>query len=160
MHELLIAQVDKVLIGLGIRGILTMLGVRKTVASGDMILTDKGVLISSFCKPIVAMTEDEKMKRKKVEKLIVGARALTKHAHRSSEGFWGSGTGSEADRNQQAKTALNRILTNCIWINIHSLPHNEYMIEVKYHKTNSAELKKVMELGGQLMEYLEGWWSQ
>ena len=62
-----------------------MLGVRKTIASGDMVLPDKTVLVQSFFKPISEMTEEEKWKRKVMEKLTVGARALTKHAHRSSE---------------------------------------------------------------------------
>lgn len=76
---------DKLLVGLGVRGILTILGARKTVASGDMVLPDKQTLITNFCKPIAELTEEEKSKRKPIEKLTVGARALTKHAHRSSE---------------------------------------------------------------------------
>ena len=127
----MLEQTEKLLSTLSVRGILTMIGVRKTIASGDMVLPNKAVLIKNFCKPISEMTEEEKIKRKILEKLIIGARALTKHAHRSSEGFWGSGTGSEADRNHQAKAILDKILANCIWINIHSLPHNEYMIEVR-----------------------------
>lgn len=81
----LTAAVDKLLCALGVRGILTLLGTRKTVASGDIILPDKQELIRKFNKPIAELTEEEKWKRKPVEKLTVGARALTKHAHRSSE---------------------------------------------------------------------------
>lgn len=138
-------QIDKILAGIGIRGILTMLGVRKTIASGDMILPDKTLLIKNFCKPISEMTEEEKIKRKISEKLIVGARAITKHAKRSSEGFWGSGVGNEAERNSQARTALDKIMTNCIWTNIHSLPHNEYMVEVFFRECKN---EKVQDKGG------------
>ncbi len=79
------SAVDKLLSLLGIRGILTLIGTRKTVASGDIILPDKQELVRNFNKPIAELTEEEKWKRKPVEKLTVGARALTKHAHRSSE---------------------------------------------------------------------------
>ena len=35
--------------------------------------------------------------------LSVGARALCKHAHRSSEGYWGEAKGSESEKNEHAK---------------------------------------------------------
>lgn len=35
--------------------------------------------------------------------LSVGARALCKHAHRSSEGYWGEPRGTEQVKNQHAK---------------------------------------------------------
>ena len=84
---------DRLLCQLGVRGILTAQGVRKTVASGDLMLPLKQTLVESFCRPIVQLTEgtllvsraDEKAKRKPIEKLTLGARALAKHAHRSSE---------------------------------------------------------------------------
>lgn len=142
MKGAVMEQCERVLCALGIRGILTTLGVRKTVASGDMILPDKKLLIKNFCKPIAELTEEEKMKRKVVEKLTVGARALMKHAHRSSEGFWSSGTGSEAEHNQRARTVMNQIMDNCIWVNIHSLPHDEYMVEVLFPLLSSAEYRR------------------
>jgi hypothetical protein len=39
---------------------------------------------------------------KNPSKLTVGARALCKHAHRSSEGFWGVVKGTEAEKNEMA----------------------------------------------------------
>ena len=42
------------------------------------------------------------MGKKKPSKLTVGARAITKHAARSSEGFWGANKGSEDAKNQNA----------------------------------------------------------
>ena len=48
---------DKLLSGLGARGILTILGVRKTIASGDMVLPEKETLIKNFNNPIIGQTE-------------------------------------------------------------------------------------------------------
>jgi len=50
------------------------------------------------------MTDDEVKRQKNPSKLTVGARALLKHAHRSSEGFWGSPKGSETDKNELANS--------------------------------------------------------
>lgn len=54
---MMIESTDKLLVGLGIRGILTILGVRKTIASGDLVLPEKEVLIKNFNKPITESTE-------------------------------------------------------------------------------------------------------
>lgn len=43
------------------------------------------------------------MKKKKPSILSVGARALCKHAHRSSEGYWGEPKGSESLKNEHAR---------------------------------------------------------
>jgi len=42
-------------------------------------------------------------KVKHPSKLTVGARAWCKHAHRSSEGFWGIAKGSEMEKNVMAE---------------------------------------------------------
>ena len=88
--------VTQLLCGLGARGILTLLGVRKTIGSKDKILPPADVLIRGFNKPFTRQVQfisgDEEMdeeakKRAAVNacQLSVGARALMKHAHRSSE---------------------------------------------------------------------------
>lgn len=64
-------------------------------------------------------------------KLTVGARALCKHANRSSEGFWGEPRGTEFAKNSHAEEICKRILKDACWINIHSLPKEEYVIEVR-----------------------------
>lgn len=72
--------------------------------------------------------------------LTVGARALCKHAPRSSDGFWTRNdmigppknassiasvtvplTGSEAEKNRKAFEKLQEILDHCVWINLHSM---------------------------------------
>ena len=71
------------------------------------------------------------VERKQRSFLTVGARALQKHAHRSSEGFWGDGTGSESKRNDDAKRIITQIIEECEWINVHTLPHSEYVVEIR-----------------------------
>lgn len=89
--------VNQLLCGLGSRGILTLLGVRKTVGSKDKMLPPTETLIRGFNKPYsrrsqvqvitkVSESDDEETKnRGPACQLSVGARALMKHAHRSSE---------------------------------------------------------------------------
>lgn len=60
----------------------------------------------------------------------MGARALCKHAHRSSEGFWGNPKGTESEKNEQAENVAKNIVNECVWINAHILSHNEMILEV------------------------------
>lgn len=56
-------------------------------------------------------------------RLTVGARALTKHCHRSSDGWWGGEIkGSDSIKCEAAVAVLQKILRNAYWINIHALP--------------------------------------
>jgi hypothetical protein len=71
------------------------------------------------------------MRSNNTPQLSVGARALCKHAHRSSEGFWGEPRGTEIQKNANARGVNDKILQNCVWINIHSLPRDEYVIECR-----------------------------
>jgi hypothetical protein len=75
------------------------------------------------------------MKRvKNPSKLTVGARALTKHSHRSSEGFWGSSKGTEMEKNEVALTVAKLIISDSVWVNAHILPHSEMIIECRVEK--------------------------
>ena len=71
------------------------------------------------------------MKSKNPSKLSVGARALCKHANRASDGFWGEARGTEIAKNLHAEMIATKILNECVWINMHSLPHDEYIIECR-----------------------------
>ena len=99
--EKVVELVTQLLCGLGTRGILTLLGVRKTVGSKDKMIPPAEDLIRGFNKPFsrnggqsqvqfilqLDETDEESKKRATVNacQLSVGARALMKHAHRSSE---------------------------------------------------------------------------
>ena len=63
--------------------------------------------------------------------LTVGARALSKHAHRSSEGFWGHATGTEKQKNEFANKVAVKILRECVWINTHRMLQSETIIECR-----------------------------
>ena len=56
---------------------------------------------------------------------------MTKHAHRSSEGFWGENRGTEIQKNENARKKLNQVLTEAVWVNIHSILGSETIIEVR-----------------------------
>ena len=74
-----------------------MLGMRKTTGSQEIPWPSMDTLKEGFNKPNTILTPEELMRYKKLNpsKLSVGARALCKHAHRSSEGFWGEPRGTE-----------------------------------------------------------------
>ena len=128
------------------RGFLTCLGVRKTVGSKERLLPLKCDLAKNFNKfqstfpdgPVYFTTDllhnskGKDLKRMKGKSLItVGARALAKHYHRSSEGFWGKLSGTELERNVFANSILEKFLSESVWINIHWLTPEEIMLEVK-----------------------------
>lgn len=106
---------------LGARGLLSLLGVRHTVGSIESFPPDKSIIIEAFNK-----------KHKQGANLTVGARALSKHVHRDqSNGWWGELKGSEQAKNEQSLKILNRILNDAAWINIHSLPGELKVLEVR-----------------------------
>jgi len=54
--------------------------------------------------------------------LTVGARSMTKHSQRQSGDFWGGINGlNEQQRNENANFKIRQILSEVIWINIHTL---------------------------------------
>lgn len=63
--------------------------------------------------------------------LSVGARALSKHAHRASCGFWGVVRGSNAAQNANSAVVLTSLLDGAVWVNTHHLPHGEVVTEVR-----------------------------
>ena len=69
---------------LGKRGVLTVLGVRCTAGSINRVPPLPCTLIESFNK------DHSNIPRP----LSVGGRAYMKHCHRSSDGWWGNGNGS------------------------------------------------------------------
>ncbi len=106
---------------LGLRGILDLLGMKQTVGSVDMLPPSLSTLWESFQR-----------KHKPNAELSCGARALSKHCHRDSTSqWWGTSTGSESNKNEHANQVLDKILTDAVWINIHLLPHDVKVLEVR-----------------------------
>lgn len=114
-------QLTVVLKLLGIRGILDLLNICHTQGSVDVLPPSVSSLLASFNK-----------KHKPNSNLTVGARALSKHCHRDvTSEWWGASAGSEQVKNEHANAVLNRILNDSSWINIHLLPHDLKVIEVR-----------------------------
>ena len=121
------------------RGILTLLGIRKTNGSENNFVPPYiNELIKEF--ELVNFDEisfNEKLKKNKHLKppiLTVGGRALCKHSHRCTNKFWPIANGSDENKNKEARKMLNMFLSNCIWINIHGLPHNNAIIELRVNE--------------------------
>ena len=89
-------SLKKFMVKMGPRGLATMLGLRKTVGSQDVVVPSAKLLLDGFNKPNQVLSVEEAQRAKSVSKLTVGGRGLLKHCHRTSDGFWGSGTGTEA----------------------------------------------------------------
>ncbi|PVD38659.1 hypothetical protein C0Q70_01277 [Pomacea canaliculata] len=114
-------RVREILMLLCKRGILDLLGLRKTVGSKEKFPPSRMRLMESF-----------KEKHSVKSELWVGARALSKHYHRDhSTSWWGNCTGSEEEKNVYALDKVTKILNNATWINIHWLPHDVYILEVR-----------------------------
>ncbi|KAH3757516.1 ASCH domain protein [Pelomyxa schiedti] len=112
---------------LGMPGVMRLLGVRRTVGTANKLPPPIEVLIQSCCQ--LNAEEDD---GKSSNKLTVIGRALSKHCQRSRDGWWGDGlSGTEEKKNQMALDALRRILANTAWLNIHQLPHNIVIYEVR-----------------------------
>jgi hypothetical protein len=63
--------------------------------------------------------------------LSVGARALSKHVGRATQGFWGPELkGSEQSKNERGVVAFERIINHAVWVNCHEIAvyhlHNLY----------------------------------
>lgn len=111
----------EVLTKLGLRGVLDLLGVRQTVGSADLLPPPREALLSTF-----------NMAHSPPSKLTVGARALSKHHHRDDTShWWGECTGTEAAKNQHAMEIVSKIMDTAVWINIHGLPHDIKVIEMR-----------------------------
>lgn len=114
------------------RGFLTCLGIRKTMGSKDVVPPPITSVCENFNRRYTMLTPKQIAENCNPPKLTVGARALSKHAHRSAEGFWGKVSGlSEEERNKNAFDKLKEIIHNCVWVNIHGLPHEIIIIECR-----------------------------
>ena len=69
-------KIKQFLFQIGIRGVLTMLGFRKTIGSQDIIWPSGRELLQNFNKPNQILSVEEAQRIKNVSKLSVGARAL------------------------------------------------------------------------------------
>ena len=65
----------------------------------------------------------------------VGGRAFTKHAHRDvTNSWWGTSTGTEANKNAAAEACFERIWEAATWRNVFALPHRWIAFEIRVHE--------------------------
>lgn len=128
VEEEIIHRLRQILLDLGKRGILDLLGIRKTVGTKDLWPPSRAKLMESFSEQHSPKAE-----------LSVGARALAKHHHRDqSDAWWGNCTGTEKQKNENALNIVNNILDNATWINIHWLPQDVFVIEARVNEGYGA----------------------
>jgi hypothetical protein len=97
---------------LGPWGILALLRCRRTVGTAPVLPPSPRSLIAGF---------SARHSPQSAAPLTVGARALAKHAHRSTARFWGSVSGGDAAKNAHALRAVAGVLRDAVWVNVHCL---------------------------------------
>jgi len=112
--------VTQLLSKIQVRGILTLLRVRKTKGSIDHFPPSCKQMLAAFYSP-----------HSHAKPLSVGARALSKHYLRSTDGWWGDNKGSDPVKNRKAAEVVMKIFERAIWLNIHLLPHDVKIFEVR-----------------------------
>jgi len=105
---------------LQVRGILTLLGIRKTEGSIDEMPP---------CVSMLLLTFNERSGPRGT--LSEGARALSKHYHRGSDKFWGDCKGNDAAKNKFAEEKVKEIMRGAVWLNLHLLPHDVKIFEIR-----------------------------
>lgn len=113
-----------VLEALGPGGVMLLLGFARTAGSVNVLPPRPEAMLAAFREP--------HRKGGREMPLTVGGRAFTKHAPRSSDGWWGRTGGSDADKNEAALDAVRRVLAAAEWVNSHRLPgHGVDVFEVR-----------------------------
>jgi hypothetical protein len=100
----------------------SLLGMRSTEGSTASLPPSRQELLAAFVKPHSAKS-----------KLHTGARALSKHAQRSSEKFWGDDIykGTEGAKNRVASSMIIDLMNTSVWLNTHLLPHAIEIFEIR-----------------------------
>ncbi|KAF6152459.1 hypothetical protein GIB67_035527 [Kingdonia uniflora] len=131
-----------ILSGLGYEGVGSLLGLMHTAGTVPKTLhPPRSALLSSFMMPhkpnsVLILFEV------KGSTLTQGARALAKHVSRSSSGWWGSFSGNDLMKNSLALAVISHILTYCCWANIHIVPPNGGVLEVRVAEGYGARWSK------------------
>ncbi|CAM8901153.1 unnamed protein product [Rhodiola kirilowii] len=134
-----------ILSGLSYAGIQHLLGLTHTVGTiSEALPPPKSVLLSSFMLPCNPDATGSTLSH--------GAKALAKHANRDSSNYWGTSSGNDSNKNQQALEVLNKLLAHCCWLNIHVVPPHEEVFEIRVADGYGARWTKD---GNQFIGFLE-----
>lgn len=95
---------------LGPAGVLALLRMRRSVGTALRAPPSPHTLCASFVSRHAATSG-----------LTVGARALSKHAHRSASDFWGARRtrGNDGAKNAHAVACLRSMFASACWVNVH-----------------------------------------
>ncbi|MEO0445058.1 MAG: hypothetical protein AAF191_03165 [Verrucomicrobiota bacterium] len=103
--------------------VLLLLGQRRTPAS----LTDERAIPPTYAELFTAAN----LAASEADRLSVAGRAFTKHAARHPDPWWGSPTGGSEEKNQQAQSILQRILSTPTWWNVFGHYQHQIVFEVR-----------------------------
>ncbi|KAJ3703711.1 hypothetical protein LUZ61_007416 [Rhynchospora tenuis] len=121
----------EILNGLDYDGVGRLLGMVRTAGTVlDALPPSRSVLVSS-----AGRSYQPDMKG---STLTDAARALTKHAERSSEGWWGHLKGSDSHKNQLASEVINQLLDGCCWMNVHLIQPYGPVFEIRVREGYGA----------------------
>ncbi|KAL2654038.1 hypothetical protein R1flu_022166 [Riccia fluitans] len=108
---------------LQVEGIRALLGMRSTMGSiPDALPPPTSALLLSFSEVNSETVPGSR--------LTVGARALAKHVHRCSNGWWGTFSGTEPAKNEVSLQKLRSIIEDAVWMNVHVVPVPVFEIRV------------------------------
>ncbi|KAK6279473.1 hypothetical protein POUND7_019740 [Theobroma cacao] len=74
--------------------------------------------------------------------LTHGARALSKHADRSSSKYWGNLNGSDSNKNNLAMGVITHLITNCCWLNVYIVQLHGAVFEIRVGEGDGARWSK------------------
>ncbi|XP_042984725.1 uncharacterized protein LOC122313629 isoform X1 [Carya illinoinensis] len=131
--------------GLSYEGVQGLLGLTHTTGTvPDALPPPRSTLLSSFmlpCKPNVEGCT-----------LTHGARALEKHANRSSSKYWGTLKGNDSDKNKLAMDVIRHLIADCGWLNVHIVPPHGVVFEIRVADGYGARWSKD---GSEFIGFLE-----
>ncbi|KAL9162476.1 hypothetical protein ABFS82_07G092200 [Erythranthe guttata] len=110
--------------GLSCSGVQKLLGFVETIGTNpESLPPTTSTLLSTFLA-----THNRHVKG---STLTNGARALSKHINRSSQGYWGALNGNDYEKNRQAVEVINRVMSECIWMNMHTVQPHGCIFEIR-----------------------------
>ncbi|KAI9193866.1 hypothetical protein LWI28_000857 [Acer negundo] len=113
-----------ILSGLSYWGIQSLLGLAHTAGTmSNALPPPRSSLLSSFMFPFKPNV--------KSSTLTHGARALAKHANRTSDKYWGIFNGSDSDKNRLAMDVIGHLIAHCCWLNLHIVPPHGIVFELR-----------------------------
>ncbi|MEK7484608.1 MAG: hypothetical protein AABZ60_09800 [Planctomycetota bacterium] len=145
--SLLMQQFANALIQADCKNILILLGQRLTPAS----LTDARAIPPSKAKLMASASQEY------AQGLTVGARALTKHVHRSPDQFWGEIKGSTEEKNKLSLHKISTILDQTTWWNIFGHYKHDIVFEARVPEGQGARWGHG---GSELIGFLEPFLSE